>query len=120
MSLDFNFKNIANYEAIDTDAEWPKTESIIWNCLFTGIGWELTEERVPEFMTRVRIIDALGGYKTTFTIEDVLKRVGLSVNVSYETRAAWVKRIVIRDYEKFVAGYKEKIVELHAAEAVSK
>lgn len=77
----------------------PETDALIWLTMFTGIGWEVTEENVDEFVARVRFFEKLNGPmlhrgNESYPLpEDVIRaHVGLKTNVAPEPRVRWLLR----------------------------
>lgn len=73
-------------------------EQIVWWCVATRVGYEITEGNVEEFIARVRLAQGLmsvtgpPGCRNLELDDDVLRAaVGLRVNVGYEPRAAWLE-----------------------------
>lgn len=106
MALTWDFTACKDPDALKTDEEWPVTEMLIWCTLFTGIGG-LTERTASEFYARVHWMEKTQGaflrgtdpetgdlVAAPLTIEDVIKRIGLKTNATFEveTRASWLKR----------------------------
>lgn len=78
----------------------PVTNALIWATMAVGIG-KLTADNVDEFWTRLQLLDRLDGGSfcedmdgTKLDRGDVERHVGLSTNVTNETRAKWIKRVV--------------------------
>lgn len=76
----------------------PVTEALIWTTMGVGIG-RITEDNAGEFYARAYIMERANGAMLTkqgepayLTIEDVQAHIGLSCNVSYETRDEWALR----------------------------
>jgi hypothetical protein len=111
MSLNFNFEKIANY----MDVVWigegderrmnPVTEALIFGTMTVGLG-SITDSNVDEFAARFRVIEKIHGaqlYKPNpdgpgtidwfVSDEDFIAHIGLSCNVSNETRSKWAARI---------------------------
>jgi hypothetical protein len=74
----------------ENDYMYPDTQSIIFTTMSVGLG-EITEKNWLEFYARMNIIERLGGY-TPIPPERVKEHIGLSTNVSNETRNQWMKR----------------------------
>jgi len=76
-----------------TDEFWPVVNHTIWRMLAVGMGWKLTDENKREFYLRSRAYALLTGDRD-ITPEEVHQMVGLHVNVSPVTKAAWRKRML--------------------------
>jgi|GEM_PF-6233832 len=113
MSLNWNLDEVENYEELFVETDEGKrldglTESFIWQSMVTGLGknWSLDADFAPEFYARVKLIEKLNGPLTIgpnakpVTIEDVLRRVGLHVNVSPVSRAQFIKNCVTADLDR--------------------
>lgn len=82
----------------------PLTETLVWLTLSTGVP-EITADTATEFLTRVRITEAVHGAMLSkygadgqredrpITAQDVLSHVGLRTNASKTTRASFLKSI---------------------------
>lgn len=79
-----------------TEEFYPILENLIWQTMFTDIGWEITEDNVKEFYARIHATQLLDGYpKEHMTkYEDVRKVIGLHVNVAPKTRLQWQKKVM--------------------------
>lgn len=100
-----------------TEEFYPKLEAIIWGMMFTGHGWELTDETADKFWARYSLIQAFDG-SDFISPEDVYKVVGLHVNVAPETDAKWRKRMFDYEMQKRTAQYNrfvKKLAEENAA-----
>lgn len=86
MSLNWNIAEVKDLELIKSEAEWPKTEALIWQTMFVDMG-SITADNYVEFFMRMRILAAVQDLtfpadNVQLTIEDVEKRIGLRTNVS--------------------------------------
>jgi hypothetical protein len=131
MSLNWNISKIDNWEALRVEHEDgttsldPLTESFIWKSMVTGLGrnWSLDLDFAPEFYARIKLLEKLDGplvfggpygdsYRVTY--DDVLRRIGLSVNVSPVSRTAFLKNAVAvdldRDARSFTAWLDKELV----------
>ena len=120
MSLDFDFTKVEErlgpdwYAVVTTSPQtrgaesekWhPITDRLIWKTLDIGMG-SITEENVDEFWFRLRLIQQLDGPDLEYgdgksywiTKQDVLNHIGMKTNASNESRAAWVKRTMEREF----------------------
>lgn len=117
MSLDWSITKVKDWEKVamreENGLEGTKTEALVWACMSIGLSG-ITKKNVDEFFDRVEMLEKLrgafinryvedasmaGGLREEpyhFTREDIERRVGLSTNVSNETRAKWVKRVTKR------------------------
>lgn len=129
MALNWDVTKIENYEEVTTvqDADgndiWnPVTESLVWLAMFTDIGWEITEENAAEFYARIRVYEKLHGtmlkgrdeetgkvQSRPITPADVQSHIGLSVNVSGESRSKFMKKQVERALDDGVTKYKREV-----------
>jgi hypothetical protein len=94
------------YEEITTSPwdskKWhPVTDSLIWNCMFTGLG-EITEKNVDEFAARLAILRMKHGPELRYgdgssvalTHKDVENHIGLRTNAfPVKTRAKWLAEV---------------------------
>jgi hypothetical protein len=111
MALNFSFDKIANYQTTcwigegDERRMNPVTEALIFGTMTVGLG-SITDSNVDEFAARFRVIEKIHGaqlYKPNpdgpgtmdwfLTDEDFIAHIGLSCNVSNETRSKWAGRI---------------------------
>lgn len=107
MSLNFDLKNIENYEEkcwID-DKINPRTETVIFATMWVGMG-EITEDNADEFYARFKIAEKSGGpfmfmdgEDYEFTPEDIIDHIGLRTNAGYESRQQWIKRYFQSDFD---------------------
>jgi hypothetical protein len=92
------------------DKLWnPVTEALVWSCVAVGLRG-ITESNAGEFFARVRLVEQTegpmlvravdpetgerpSGAKAFITEAEVLAHVGLSTNVTNETRSQFMKRI---------------------------
>jgi hypothetical protein len=132
MSLDWNIEGIENHQELLVPAPADQgegfvldgvTNGLIWISMATGLGknWSLDADFAPEFYARVRLLDQLGGPLLTqsgkpykITPEDVQRRIGLKVNVSPKTRAAFLKTIGT-DLDNYKREYERAIKAAAAA-----
>ena len=99
MSLNFDLTNVQHRD--ESEAGWRRTESIIWGCMAVGmqrIGEDgATCKQGPqdakEYWTRILILRKLGGWGPLLTWLDVVNHVGVSTNVTQESRKQWLKRM---------------------------
>lgn len=113
MSLNWNLTEIKDHERVcfviadsDDAAHGVKagdrllsnvTHALIWRTMAVGIG-SLTDKTAAEFATRNTIWCQLNGFANDLTIEQIHAHIGLRTNVSYETKAKWLKWTVDRAY----------------------
>jgi hypothetical protein len=91
MALTTNISNCVNWEELNNDANYPKTESIYFVTLVTELG-QITAKNYGEFYARIRVYSLVsGGYNVT--LEDVTRRIGLSTNVSDIPTTKFLKRM---------------------------
>lgn len=118
MSLNWNATHVIDMRAIgivpdgeeatqQDKIEWAKTEHIIFASMVTGLGksWALKATDVDEVFDRLsayeHVVDSPVQWMAEddkleqlwLTPEDVRKRIGLTVNVSQPTRAAFERRL---------------------------
>lgn len=124
--VDYAFKNISHTCAhCDTTAvpveHWhPLTQALVWGCMATGMNG-ITEKNAREFYARIHFHEKLHGtflHERFITAEDVLSHVGLHTNVSNETRAAWVKRVVT-DVRGVLGEYEREFKRVTSTATVS-
>ena len=71
----------------------PKTESVVWNMMIIGMN-SITKDNVAECIARYRILNAACGVGDWYlTAQEWVDHVGLTTNVSNETRASFDKRM---------------------------
>lgn len=100
MPLNFNYANCADEHAVDSDENWPITETLIFATMPIGIH-EITEKTVDEFIRRLTILQAANGglyhqYGQSWFItpEEVRARIGLNTNASTITKTQFAKNMV--------------------------
>ncbi len=109
MSLNFKLDKIKDYKTVCWDGDVMAdgkmklvTESLIWTTMQVGLG-SITEENIPEWLVRLDLVDRLFGtmmvrydgdkrVNVPFTKEDLVAHIGLTTNVSKETRTKFLKR----------------------------
>ena len=105
MSLDFNYEKCKpnEKEKFFSDNNQHLTNCIIHFCMFTGIQ-SITEKNVGEFFARVHFIESKDGAHRSsraddgtkaevfVTLEECRRYIGLSTNVSNETRKQFLTR----------------------------
>jgi hypothetical protein len=123
MGLSWDITKCADPDMLQSDKQWPVTNTLIWYTMFTDIGWTITEKNAPEFYARIHLIEKLEGPMMSTVIHDpdrgdtfephfitpadVQSVIGLSINVGEQTRLQFSKRIVKRVMDKSVAEYNE-------------
>lgn len=93
MSLNWDATKIANYEELQTDEEWAKTNSLIWVSIVLQYGWELTEKNVDEAWNRLFAFNSIARHKDDLTYADLKRRIGLKTNSGEMTNAQWRKHL---------------------------
>lgn len=75
------------------------TQSLVFACIPIGLG-RITEANVDEFFTRLKMVEAVygcivirDGEEYPISYADVRRRIGLSVNVSDETKAKFLTNL---------------------------
>ena len=83
-----------------------KTQCVVFRCAALGIG-EITEENADEFAIRSKMYEEMNGMTMWFdkedyslTHEDIVRRIGLTTNVSKITDAQFHKTMVKRLRER--------------------
>lgn len=94
MSLNYDLSQIENYKELD----FGTIQHMTFGCLFVGLSG-ITEENAPEWYARMVIVEQLegplrrrGSEPVRTTPEEVKRYIGLSTNVSTETRAKFLGR----------------------------
>jgi hypothetical protein len=99
----------------------PVTNSLIWATIAVGIG-DLSEVNAAEFFARLRLIERLDGPfliravdpetgrrpegpGAFITTDEVRAHIGLTTNVSFESRTRWLNRVK-HDLDRSVDRYK--------------
>ena len=112
MAVEWNVTNIKDYEANFPDVvrgeerEWnPVTVSLVWVSIPCAWGWKLTEENYEEAFMRIHMYEHTRGAMRSkagadgkaeevfFTLDEVKKHIGFSVNVSPITKAQFDKKL---------------------------
>jgi hypothetical protein len=144
MALTFDVKKVKNHKDVTTawrignevyltEAEipegaeaieiWhPMTEAIVFRTMAVGFG-SVSEKNICEFYTRSMLFDRITdthplwvrGEKTHLTMEMLQTHIGLTTNVSDETRTAWMKRIVGYEYDNLMLHAKHEHGEVKVA-----
>jgi hypothetical protein len=123
MALNWNIENVRDRHELhgkpDEDATpeqvlaWEVTNTLIWRCMAVGIR-EVTRENVAEFYARSTIWVLINGWDPDLTLEQIERRVGLTTNVSNETRAVWRKRSVDFTMDQIVDRATGDLIKLRA------
>lgn len=130
MSLNWELGKIKDWETVCRDSEGrvhPVTNALIWRLMVIGIG-RITEDNAVEVYTRSRFYTGLGEHpivrwdeKTKkhrpddFTVEEILRHVGLWTNVTTETSARWYKRITDSYVREEAARFRQEATKLSPA-----
>ena len=120
MSLNWNIENVKDYkELTDSDDESVVTQVIVFGTMGVGIG-EITEKTAEEFFIRLRIWENLfgpslimNGEPTKITFAQVQRRIGLTTNVSFESKPNWNTKVARWVRETAV---EQMYSEIHKAE----
>jgi|GEM_PF-2656054 len=92
-------------ECVKNEEHWPVTNALIWATMSVGIG-EIKESTIDEFCIRLAMWQQIFSPLMCCTDEegnrqprplvyaDVVLRMGLSTNVSTESKAAWKNRMM--------------------------
>ena len=81
---------------------WVVTDALIWLTMACGIGYIVDEKTGKEFATRVKVYQKMNGpwllcksdpEKGRITTKQVMAHVGMTTNVSTETRTQWMSRM---------------------------
>lgn len=90
MALHWDITACENSAALTADDDSAAfTDFVIWTTMGVGIG-KITEANWSEFYARM----VVAGYAKNLDPEWVHRYVGLSTNVSNETRLQWMKRVI--------------------------
>lgn len=124
MSLNWSVVDCENYQALMTEGEWYKTESIALATMAIDMD-SITKENLSEFYARLTVISELSeglwysagkGWEMP-TFLDVEKRIGLTTNAfSRNTRNQWLKRMIMV-HKDTVPNTDELLATFHAAKA---
>ena len=105
MALNWNIEKIQNYKKMcwDGDNLNPVTNTLIWGCMSVGMS-EITDKNWKDFYLRINFLEKMGGTYLTnengnyyITKKDVYNHIGLSTNVSNESRSKWLNRYFKRE-----------------------
>lgn len=118
MPLTWDISKVKDFEELqgEDNVEAVITTAIVFCTMSIGMG-RITEENAAEFYARTTLVEKIHGTfrfggqgNMGITIADVRRRIGLTTNVSSETRARWVKLYVtgflddsVRDFGRVVA-----------------
>jgi hypothetical protein len=94
----------------------PRLDKMIWTTLGVGLG-SITEKNAAEFYARAKINDLIWDIPKAHrvSLEDVRQHIGLKTNVSDETRAQWLRRIVGGKADDFVREFDRDLIEVKEA-----
>lgn len=102
MSLDWSAKNVANWDSINTEENWPWIQAVIFDAMAVGIR-EITEANWKEFRRRQFMARVAMGYthqelksyaEDAFSEEFIHSLVGLSTNASTLTVTQFNKKLI--------------------------
>lgn len=93
MSLDWNITKVKDSDALhESDAEWTKTQSIIWATMFVDIS-TIKESNWFDFHARLIMVDRIRDLGwSDITAGDIYRRIGLSTNANNSTESQFSKR----------------------------
>jgi hypothetical protein len=108
MSLNWQVDGIKDYKDVcwrEDGSMNPVTEVLIFGTISVGLG-SITDKNVDEFAARFRIMEKIHGaflYKPAevgkadwyLSDEDFIAHIGLTCNVTNESRAQWARRIFV-------------------------
>ena len=100
MSLNWSAKDVANWEAVNTEENWPAIHNVIFYTMSTGIP-RITASNHEEFLERLLKLNMANGtewkhlqeLKKTYT-ELLPQLIGLSTNASTKTVTAFNKTLL--------------------------
>lgn len=144
MSLNWNVTKVANYQENFPDAgtpenhQWnPVTIALVWLAIPCAWGWELTEQNYQEAFTRISMYEhAMGamrsktgddgkGEEIFTTLAEVQGHIGMTVNVSPESKAKFATKLAgmlrnaavarMKEEEKAAAEYRVQLARDIAA-----
>lgn len=102
MALNWNMAKIHNWKEVNTTAEWPVTDAIIWYTWLCGVELsnEANAEKLYGRISRMEKQDGSRlmskGKPSYITLEDVKRRIGLTTNGGRKTETefkAYLKRL---------------------------
>lgn len=111
MSLDYDLTGISDYRDVcfvEQDGQRrlsPVTEAMVFLCMFTGVGPDLTEDNIEEFIARATTWEKVNGAyllrreggvtsERPVTEEEIRAHLGLHTNVfPTEPRASFIDRL---------------------------
>lgn len=107
MSLNWSITDVKDWEQVsmreENGLEGTKTNALVWAALSLDLS-SITAKNVDEWLFRLSIVEKYRGaliWRTVegkqedylFTREDIIRRIGLSTNVSTKTRTAWLNKM---------------------------
>lgn len=119
MSLNWNVEDVADYSTVCYDENGETTvvtTNLVLGMMAIGMG-SITKANADEVGWRFDLYQRMFGplvvtstgddlVPRPINAEDVRKHIGLHTNVSLETRAKWLKRIIESDFNEFVRDNK--------------
>lgn len=110
MALNWNITAVKNTKSIQTKAEWPVTDMLIWATMFVGFH-TITEKNWREFYARLHFVEVVSGCLLTangkpyyIKPEEVKRRIGLSTNAADFGRAEFLRRYGHKELDRIAAG----------------
>jgi hypothetical protein len=121
MSLNWDMTKVIEKDVLMSDENWNQTTHVIFMLLHIGVN-KLTVDTIDEAWARYDMVSNIHGYTTARDRETFWRYLGLSTNVTNETRGQWLKRYVggtldntLRDLR-----YDRRVAESRLAEALTK
>ena len=101
MALNYDLSKIKNYEELLEDGKLSQPYStIVLSTVIVALG-DITNENYEKFYNRLNVMQKLTGpflhlENNPYHIskDDIIRMIGLNTNVSNETKAKWIKRIL--------------------------
>lgn len=106
MALNWNIEKVKKHKEVQTDKEWPITDTLIWATMFVGFT-SITKDNYHEFYKRLHLTELVSGSflmeggKPHYTTEDdVKRRIGLSTNAGSYSRTEFMRRLAKNYFDK--------------------
>jgi hypothetical protein len=121
MALHWDMTKVIEKDVLMSDENWNQTTHVIFMLMHIGVN-KLTVDTIDEAWARYDMVSNIHGYTTARDRETFWRYLGLSTNVTNETRGQWLKRYVggtldntLRDLR-----YDRRVAENRLAEALTK
>jgi hypothetical protein len=121
MALHWDMTKVIEADILQNEENWDTTTHIIFMMLHTGTN-KLTVDTIDEAWARYDMVSRIHDFTMARDRETFWRYLGLSTNVTNETRNQWLKRFVGGTMDNTISDLKNdrRIAEKRLAEALTK